>query len=311
MGTPEFAVHSLKAIHESHHEVVGVITATDKMGGRGGKKKIESAVKKYAVEQRLNILQPPNLKSPEFLHNLKVLKADLQIVVAFRMLPVAVWDMPPLGTFNLHGSLLPKYRGAAPINWAIINGDAETGVTFFKLKHEIDTGDVLLKQPIAIDPMETAGDLHDKMMHVAAEVVLSSVNKIAADDLAFFPQDDSKVSKAPKIFHDTCKIDFNQATTTVFNFIRGLSPYPAAWTNLDGKQLDIYRAHALISKHDYTAGTILTDHKKKLRIATLDGYIEVKELKLQGKRKMDVNSFLNGYTITDCEIIQNPSLSNL
>ena len=310
MGTPEFAVHSLKAIHESHHEVVGVITATDKMGGRGGKKKIESHVKKYAISERLNILQPKNLKDPDFLHNLKVLKADLQIVVAFRMLPVAVWDMPPLGTYNLHGSLLPKYRGAAPINWAIINGDQETGVTSFKLKHEIDTGDVLIQQPIAIGPMETAGDLHDKMMHVAAEVILASVNKIANDDLEFFPQDDSLVSKAPKIFHDTCKIDFNQSTQTVFNFVRGLSPYPAAWTLLDEKQLDIYRAHAMISKHNFTPGTILTDQKKKLRIATQDGFLEVKELKLQGKRKMDAASFLNGYTITHCELIQNPGLSN-
>lgn len=310
MGTPEFAVHSLKAIHESHHEVVGVITSTDKMGGRGGKKKIESHVKKYAVEQGLTILQPPNLKSPEFLEELKSLKADLQIVVAFRMLPVAVWDMPPLGTYNLHGSLLPKYRGAAPINWAIINGDLETGVTSFKLKHEIDTGDVLIQQPIEIGPMDTAGDLHDVMMHVAADVILESVNKIARDELNFFPQDNSQVSKAPKIFHDTCKIDFNQSTQTVFNFIRGLSPYPAAWTTLDEKQLDIYRAHALISQHDKAPGTILTDQKKKLRIATQDGFIEIKELKLQGRKKMDVASFLNGYKLTNCEIIQNPSLSN-
>lgn len=310
MGTPEFAVYSLKALHESHHDIVGVITSTDKMGGRGGKKKIESHVKKYAVEQGLPILQPPNLKAPAFLEELKALKADLQIVVAFRMLPVAVWDMPPMGTYNLHGSLLPKYRGAAPINWAIINGDIETGVTSFKLKHEIDTGDVLIQQPIPIGPMETAGDLHDKMMHIAAEVILTSANKIAADELNFFPQDDSQVSKAPKIFHDTCKIDFNQSTQTVFNFVRGLSPYPAAWTTIDEKQLDIYRAHALISKHEYTPSTILTDQKKKLRIATLDGFLEVKELKLQGKRRMDVNSFLNGYTITDCELIQNPGLSN-
>jgi methionyl-tRNA formyltransferase len=218
--------------------------------------------------------------------------------------------MPPLGTYNLHGSLLPKYRGAAPINWAIINGDMETGVTSFKLKHEIDTGDVLIQQPIPIEPMDTAGDLHDKMMHVAAKVILTSVNKIAANDLEFFPQDDTKVSKAPKIFHDTCKIDFNQSTQTVFNFVRGLSPYPAAWTNLDEMQLDIYRTHALICEHKYPPGTILTDQKKKLRISTLDGFLEVKELKLQGKRRMDVNSFLNGYTITDCVIIQNPSVSN-
>lgn len=310
MGTPEFAVYSLKAIHESHHEIVGVITSTDKMGGRGGKKKIESHVKKYAVEQGLTILQPPNLKAQSFLDELKALKADTQIVVAFRMLPVAVWDMPPMGTYNLHGSLLPKYRGAAPINWAIINGDMETGVTSFKLKHEIDTGDVLIQQPIPIDPFDTAGDLHDKMMHVAADVILSSVNKIADGDVNFFPQDDTQVSKAPKIFHDTCKIDFNQSTQTVFNFVRGLSPYPAAWTTLDEKQLDIYRAHALISPHEYAPGTVLTDQKKKMRIATQDGFLEVKELKMQGRKKMDVNSFLNGYTISNCEPLNLQDLSD-
>ncbi len=297
MGTPEFAVYSLKAIHESVHEVVGVITATDKMGGRGGKKKIESHVKKYALEQGLHILQPSNLKSPEFNEELKALKADLQIVVAFRMLPEMVWDMPPLGTYNLHGSLLPKYRGAAPINWAIINGDMETGVTSFKLKHEIDTGDVLLQRPIPIGIMDTAGDLHDVMMHVAAEVVAETVHRIATDDLAFFPQDASKVSKAPKIYRETCKIDFDRNTQTIFNFIRGLSPYPGAWSEMDEKQLSIYKSHALISKHNHEPGTILTDQKKKLRFATRDGYIEVKELKLAGKKKMDVASFLNGYTI--------------
>ena len=185
----------------------------------------------------------------------------------------------------------------------------ETGVTSFKLKHEIDTGDVLIQQPIPIGPMDTAGDLHDVMMHVAADVILSTVNKIAEDKLEFFPQDDALVSKAPKIFHDTCKIDFNQVTQTVFNFIRGLNPYPAAWTRLEEKQLDIYRAHALISQHKFTPGTILTDHKKKLRIATLDGFIEIKELKLQGRKKMDVASFLNGYKLSNCELIQNPELS--
>ena len=297
MGTPEFAVHSLHALHQSEHEIVGVITSTDKLGGRGGKKVIQSAVKKYAIEQELNILQPPNLKNPAFLEELKALNADLQFVVAFRMLPALVWDMPPLGTYNLHGSLLPKYRGAAPINWAVINGDIETGVTSFKLKHEIDTGDIVIQRPIPIGLMETAGNVHDKMMHVAADVVVETARRIANDELTFLPQDESLVSKAPKIFHDTCKIDFNQNTQTIFNFIRGLSPYPAAWTMLDEKQLDIYEAHAVITDHNLKPGQIQTDQKKQLRFATKDGFIEVKQLKLQGRKKMDVNSFLNGYKI--------------
>ncbi len=297
MGTPEFAVHSLAAIHQSEHEVVGVITSTDKKGGRGGKKLIESAVKKYAQKEDIPILQPPNLKAEPFLDELKALKADLQIVVAFRMLPTIVWDMPPLGTFNLHGSLLPKYRGAAPINWAVINGDLETGVTSFKLKHEIDTGDIVLQSPLAIEPMDTAGEVHDKMMHLAAKVILQTVNLVAKDEVSFTPQDASMVSKAPKIFHHTCEIDFNKPTFEVFNFIRGLSPYPAAWTTLDGKQLDIFKAHAMISSHSLEPGTIETDQKKKLRIAAQDGFIEIKELKMQGRKKMDTASFLNGYTI--------------
>ena len=297
MGTPEFAVHSLKAIHESEHKVVGVITSTDKMGGRGGKKVIESAVKKYAQSEGLHILQPSNLKAASFVEELKSLQADLQIVVAFRMLPEVVWNMPPLGTYNLHGSLLPKYRGAAPINWAIINGDLETGVTSFKLKHEIDTGDLSIQKPLAIGPMDTAGDVHDKMMHLGAEVVLQTVHLIAIDQITFTPQDDSKVSKAPKIYHHTCEIDFNKSTIAVFNFIRGLSPYPAAWTTLDGKQLDIYQAHAVVSHHAHKPGYIETDQKKKIHIATLDGFIDVKQLKLQGRKKMDTASFLNGYTI--------------
>ncbi len=297
MGTPEFAVHSLKAIHESEHEVVGVITSTDKMGGRGGKKLIESAVKKYAHAEGIRILQPPNLKATSFIEELMSLKADLQIVVAFRMLPEVVWDMPPLGTFNLHGSLLPKYRGAAPINWAVINGDLETGVTSFKLKHEIDTGDLFIQRPLVIEPMDTAGDVHDKMMLLGAEVVLQTVQLIAKDEITYTPQDESRVSKAPKIFHHTCEIDFNKPTIEVFNFIRGLSPYPAAWTILDGKQLDIYMAHAVVTKHEHNPGDIVTDQKKKLRIATRDGFIDVTKLKMQGRKTMDTASFLNGYTI--------------
>ena len=304
MGTPEFAVHSLRAIHESAHEVVGVITSTDKMGGRGGKKKLESQVKKYAMSQDLKILQPSNLKAPSFIEELRSLKADLQIVVAFRMLPVVVWDMPTLGTYNLHGSLLPKYRGAAPINWAIINGDMETGVTSFKLKHAIDTGDIVMQRPLAIEIMDTAGDVHDKMMLLAADVIKETVDRIASDDIEFISQDDSLVSKAPKIFHKDCQIDFSKPTAQVFNFIRGLSPYPAAWTLLDNLQLDIYQAHALISKHEYNPGEFITDQKKKLNIATLDGFIEVKQVKLQGRKKMDVNSFLNGYTIENCQILK-------
>lgn len=298
MGTPDFAVPSLDILVKNGYDVVGVITATDKYGGRGNKKLIESAVKKYAVANNLNILQPKNLKSKRFQAKLKALKADLQIVVAFRMLPISVWDMPPIGTFNLHGSLLPKYRGAAPLNWAVINGDKETGATTFFLKHEIDTGDLLFTTKVAIGEEATVGEVHDELMIKGAALVLKTVQAIESGDYTPIPQDELLVSEAPKIFHETCEIDFEQSTQKVHDFIRGLSPYPTAWTKLDGKKLKIYRAKRLVEAHDFPTGKFISDNKRYLRITTQDGFIELLQLQLQGRKRMDVKSFLNGFKIT-------------
>lgn len=298
MGTPDFAVPSLDILVKNGFDVVAVITATDKYGGRGGKKLIESAVKKYAVAQDIPVLQPKNLKNEEFQDELRTYKANLQIVVAFRMLPVAVWDMPPLGTMNLHGSLLPKYRGAAPINWAVINGEKETGVTTFFLKHKIDTGDILMQEKLAIESNDTAGTVHDKMMELGAEVVLKSVQKIQSKDYELKAQDDLLVTKAPKIFHDTCEVNFDQPTQKVYDFIRGLSPYPTAWTTIDGLEVKIYEVEKEAIGTDEEPGTIKTDGKKYLKIATQDGYIELKSIKMQGKRRMSIKDFLNGYQLT-------------
>jgi len=295
MGTPDFAVPSLDALYQNGYNIVGVITATDKKGGRGGKQLIQSAVKKYAVEKELKVLQPKNLKAPEFIEELKSLEADLQIVVAFRMLPIVVWDMPKFGTMNLHGSLLPAYRGAAPIHWAVINGEKETGVTTFFLKHEIDTGDILMQEKFPIQSDDTTGNVHDKMMELGANVILKSVKKIESGNYKLQPQDNSKVSKAPKIHSDTCEINFDQTTDKVYNFVRGMSPYPAAWTTLNGLNCKIYRATKGVDAPLQEPGTMSTDGKKFLRFFTLDGFIEVHELKLQGKRKMSIKDFLNGY----------------
>ena len=297
MGTPEFAVPSLDLLVHNGYDVVAVITATDKMGGRGKKKKLESQVKKYAQKHGIPILQPRNLKNPEFVEELRGLKADLQVVVAFRMLPEAVWNMPPLGTINLHGSLLPKYRGAAPIHWAIINGESETGVTTFFIKQEIDTGDLLFQEKIEIGPDETVGQVHDRMMYVGAELVLKSVRAIEKGDFQLQRQDESLVSKAPKIHQETCQIDFNQDTGRVYNFIRGLSPFPTAWTTLDGQKLKIYRAAPSYEKHQLTPGSLITDHKSFLKISTADGFINLLIVQLQGRKKMDIKSFLNGYKL--------------
>ena len=297
MGTPDFAVPSLDILVQNGYNIVGVITATDKYGGRGNKKLIESSVKKYALEKGLKILQPKNLKAPEFIEELSSLKADLQVVVAFRMLPVIVWDMPPLGTINLHSSILPKFRGAAPINWAIINGEKETGVTTFFLKHEIDTGDILLSEKLAIGDDETAGELHDRLMVLGADVVLKSIKLIESGDYKLTEQDNSQVSKAPKIFHETCEINFNSNTETVHNFIRGLSPFPTAWTTLDDLKLKVFRSSKEMVAHNLIPGTIETDNKNYLKFATKDGFVEILELQLQGRKRMTVKSFLNGYKI--------------
>ncbi len=297
MGTPEFAVPALDILLENGYEVVGVITATDKLGGRGGKQVIQSAVKKYAVEKGLNILQPKNLKAPEFLEELRVLKADLQVVVAFRMLPVAVWDMPPLGTFNLHGSLLPKYRGAAPIHWAVIKGETETGVTSFKLKHEIDTGDLILQEKIQIGAEETTGEVYNRLMQLGAEVVLKTVQLFEKGDIEMTPQNESLVCKAPKLTTENTEINFDDYAENIRNFVRGLNPYPVAWTTFEEKKMKLYKVQTEIAEHGFAPGEMVTDGKKFLRFAARDGWVYAEDLQLQGKKRMDVVSFLNGYRV--------------
>jgi methionyl-tRNA formyltransferase len=302
MGTPEFAVASLDALLAAGANIVGVVTAPDKPAGRG-MKLTESAVKKYAVAHGLNILQPEKLKNPLFLEQLTALKPDLQVVVAFRMLPEVVWNLPPLGTVNLHGSLLPQYRGAAPINWAVINGEKETGVTTFRLKHEIDTGNILLQEKFAIGEHETAGEVHDKMKEIGAALLVKtisglaagSLNEIPQEKLAAPPNDASALKHAPKIFTETCKIDWNKTVAEVYNLIRGLSPYPAAFTILDDKVLKIYQAEKVNSKPAIPTSDYETDKKTYLRFAAIDGYIYVKELQLEGKKRMKVDEFLRGW----------------
>jgi methionyl-tRNA formyltransferase len=294
MGTPEFAVASLSKLVDAGCKIVGVITAPDKPAGRGMELQ-QSAVKKYAVEKGLHILQPEKLKNPEFIEQLQSLQADLQIVVAFRMLPEIVWNMPPMGTLNLHGSLLPQYRGAAPINWAIINGEAYTGVTTFKLKHEIDTGDILLNEKITIEENETAGSLHDKMKEIGAAVLLQTVKGLAEESITEKPQDNVNIKHAPKIFTETCAINWNNTVTNNNNLIRGLSPYPAAFTHLDGKKLKIFTATIEKTIPTVSIGSYETDGKHFLKFACNDGYISITDLQLEGKKRMKVDDFLRGY----------------
>lgn len=319
MGTPEFAVASLDALVKAGCNIVGVITAPDKPGGRGMQLQ-QSAVKKYAVEHHLKVLQPEKLKNPEFIAELKSLEADLQIVVAFRMLPEVVWNMPPMGSVNLHGSLLPQYRGAAPINWAVINGEKETGVTTFKLKHEIDTGDILLQESFPIGENDTAGEVHDKMKEIGARVLVQTVKGLADGSLKELPQgaiihlkkmgdfignestsDQSDIDEktflkhAPKIFTETCRIDFSRSVDEVHNLIRGLSPFPGAFTTLNEKTLKIFRTEKLLISPVSVAGQYETDGKSFLRFACADGYIAVTELQLEGKKKMTTEEFLRGY----------------
>lgn len=299
MGTPEFAVAPLDALVKAGVNVVGVITAPDKPAGRGMQLQ-QSAVKKYALEQGLNILQPEKLRNPQFLEDLKALRADLQVVVAFRMLPEVVWNMPRLGTINLHASLLPQYRGAAPINWAVINGEKETGLTTFKLQHEIDTGNILLQQALPIGDNETAGELHDRMKEAGAALVVGTVEGLGAGTLKETPQaalanGNEQLKTAPKIFTETCRIDWSRPADVIFNLIRGLSPYPAAFTYLDGKLLKIFKADKKLSAPALAAGEYETDGKTYLRFAAADGYINVIELQLEGKKRMKVEDFLRGY----------------
>jgi methionyl-tRNA formyltransferase len=298
MGTPEFAVPALELLIQNNWNVVGVITAPDKPKGRG-QKLIPSPVKEAALKHGLHILQPTNLKSPEFQDELRALKADLQIVVAFRMLPEAVWDMPPIGTFNLHASLLPNYRGAAPINWAIINGEKETGVTTFFLKHEIDTGSIIFQEKVAILPEDDLGSLYEKLMDLGANLVLKTVEAIAADEVVALPQDESKaMHHAPKIFKETGEIDWNSSAEDIHNLVRGLSPYPAAWTTLDGKNCKIFKtavSEENLSKTEL--GNYSSDGKTFLKFQTGDGSLEILELQLEGKKRMKIGDFLRGYKL--------------
>jgi methionyl-tRNA formyltransferase len=292
-GTPEFAVCSLKNLFEKKYDIAAVVTAPDKPSGRGLHMH-ESAVKKFAKEKNLKIFQPEKLKDEFFLNDLKLLNADLFIVIAFRMLPETVWKMPPIGTFNLHGSLLPKYRGAAPINWAIINGEKETGVTTFFLKHEIDTGDIILQKKINIPENMNATTLHDVMMHVGADAVLETIEIIESKKYSLKNQI-GEILHAPKIFKNDCKINWNQPVEKVYDFIRGLSIYPAAWTLLNEKTFKIFSGKKIIEPTTKQAGEIITDNKTYLKFACDNGYYEADEVQLEGKQKMSVTDFLKGW----------------
>jgi len=302
MGTPEFAVWSLKALISNGYNVVGVVTAPDRPSGRG-QKLHQSDVKQYADSCGLPVLQPEKLKDEKFLDDLASLKADLQIIVAFRMLPEVVWKMPAMGTFNLHGSLLPHYRGAAPLNWAIINGDQETGVTTFLLKQEIDTGNILFQEKITIGPEQTMGELHDSLKVIGANLVLKTVDALADGVAIPVPQNlqtvDPKRLNAPKIFKESCRIDWGKPAIDINNLIRGLSPYPAAWTNIQSAEsetgLKIFKASVELLNHPCNPGEIQSDNKKYLRIACGDGFLHILDLQLAGKKRMCVAEFLRGF----------------
>ncbi|MGS2739044.1 methionyl-tRNA formyltransferase [Sinomicrobium sp. M5D2P17] len=299
MGTPDFAVGTLKKLVENDYNVVGVITAPDKPAGRGRKIQ-ESAVKKYAVSQNLTILQPENLKDEQFLSVLRSLQANLQVVVAFRMLPRAVWEMPEYGTFNLHASLLPDYRGAAPINRAIMNGETITGVTTFFIDDKIDTGEIIMQAETNIDPEENAGDLHDKLMDIGAGLVLATVRQVETGKVTPQKQEEPGTLKtAGKIHKDTCKIDWNSSIEDIYNHIRGLSPYPGAWTTLtdDGRdeQIKIFRAEKEKTEHNKPVGKVISG-KNEVKIAVKNGFIRLFEIQMPGKRKMHISDILNGHT---------------
>jgi methionyl-tRNA formyltransferase len=296
-GTPDFAVASLKALVDAGANVVGVVTAVDKPAGRG-KQNHASAVKEYAVANGLYLMQPEKMKADSFLQQLRACNADLQVVVAFRMMPEVVWNMPPMGTLNVHGSLLPQYRGAAPINRAIMNGETETGVTTFKLKHEIDTGDIMLQQKVAVLPDDTAGTMHDKLMEAGAELLIRTVKAIAEGTITEIPQDKvdaGELKNAPKIFKEDTLIHWDRKVAEINNFIRGLSPYPAAYTMLGDKSVKIFSAEPTPVNLSVKPGTFETDHTTYLRFAGNDGWLYIKELQQEGKKRMDVVSFLRGY----------------
>lgn len=295
MGTPDFAVASLKALIDAQFNVVGVITAPDRPAGRGQKLQM-SAVKKFALEQNLPVLQPTKLKSKRFLAELEALNHNLQVVVAFRMLPEVVFTMPKYGCFNLHGSLLPQYRGAAPINWAVINGEKESGVTTFFLKKKVDTGDIIAQAKTEITNEDTAGTLHDKLMNIGADLVVKTCQQIQNGSVSTYPQPSNiELKDAPKIFREDCEINWNQPTKVIYDFIRGLSPYPASWTTLHNLNFKIYEAKAERTEHQFSPGKIISNHKSELKFATQDGFISCKLVQLQGKRRMNIEDFLRGY----------------
>ncbi len=321
LGTPDFAVEPLRRLVEKQkacgncgYEVVGVVTMPDKIISKRGNQLLMSPVKQYAVAERLPVLQPESLKDEAFQASLALWNADLQIVVAFRMLPESVWNMPPLGTFNLHASLLPQYRGAAPINWAIINGDKETGVTTFFLKHEIDTGDIIFRDSVAIDEKDNAGTLHDKLMLQGGDTVVKTVEAIVNGTVSATAQDnmyasESELRPAPKIFRDTCRINWNGSVVAVYDFVRGMSPYPAAWfevADAQGKQfaIKVYEAAKETANHSYEPGTLLTDGKTFAKIAVSGGYLQLVDIQLAGKKRMNVADLLRGFPMQEMTIVR-------
>ena len=313
MGTPEFAVESLKRLVEGGYNIVGVITMPDKPMGRHGSVLQPSPVKQYAVSQGLKVLQPEKLKDESFVAELRELKADLQIVVAFRMLPEVVWNMPRLGTFNLHASLLPQYRGAAPINWAVINGETETGITTFFLKHEIDTGEIIDQVRVPIADTDNVGDVYERLKNLGGDLVVKTVDSILDGSVKTVPQDklaEGEVLRpAPKIFKETCRIDWSKGVKQIYDFVRGLSPYPAAWTELcqgstAPQVLKIYETDKIFAEHSFEPGTVVTDKKTYFRIAVTDGYINIRSLQLAGKKRMGVADFLRGYHHEDGAVVK-------
>lgn len=297
MGTPEFAVPSLEILAANNFNVVGVITAPDKPQGRG-QKLAASPVKQAAVKLGIPVLQPVNLKAPEFIDQLRALNANLQVVVAFRMLPEVVWSMPAKGTFNLHASLLPQYRGAAPINWAIINGEEETGVTTFFLQHEIDTGAILFQEKEPVNPDDTAGALYERLMHKGAQLVLKTTQAINTGNVKSTPQPEvGEIHKAPKIYKETCKIDWNKTSVQVYNFVRGLCPYPSAWTEIDGRTFKVHGVQHHGNENRAVPGTIATDNRSYINVATSDGWVTITSFQPEGKRVMTPAEFLVGNKI--------------
>ena len=306
MGTPDFAVEPLRRLVDAGKNIVAVITMPDKPAGRGHKIQF-SPVKEYALSVGLPILQPTNLKDPEFIEELRSYQADLQIVVAFRMLPEIVWNMPPLGTFNLHASLLPQYRGAAPINWAVINGETETGITTFFLQHEIDTGNIIMQEKITIAPDDNAGIVHDRLMMLGADLVLKTVEQIESGNISSIPQPEGELKAAPKIFKDTCLINFNTTAEAVRNLVRGLAPYPAAWIELtdpsgNTTNMKIYEVSKELCTPTHPAGTLICDGKKVLKVAVLDGYIHLDQVQLAGKKRMPSADLMRGTNLTQYTI---------